>query len=64
MEIRLATPDRVEDLAGVLGRALVSEPMLAWPFRGRLDPDPDRTTSLFRMLLEHYVVAGVVGEDA
>lgn len=64
LEIRQATADRVEHLARVLGRALASEPMLAWPFRGGLDPEPDRTTRLFRILLERYVEAGVVWEDA
>ena len=62
--IRQATADRVEHLAGVLGRALASEPMIAWPFRGELDPEPDRAATLFRILLERYVEAGVVWEDA
>lgn len=61
--IRRASPDRVEHLAGILGRALASEPMISWPFRGRPDPEPVRATTLFRVLLEPYVDAGVVVED-
>jgi GNAT superfamily N-acetyltransferase len=64
IDIRRATPECVDHLAVVLGRALTSEPMISWPFRGRSDPEPDRATTLFGILLRPYVDAGVVWGDA
>ncbi len=64
IEICRATPDRVDHLAGVLGRALASEPMISWPFRGGSGAEPDRATTLFGILLRPYVDAGVMWEDA
>lgn len=31
-EIRVATPDRVDDLAALLARAFVDDPMIVWPY--------------------------------
>jgi GNAT superfamily N-acetyltransferase len=64
IEIRRATRDRLEHAAGVLGRALASEPMISWPFRGGEGPEPDRATALFRILMSPYLDSGVVWEDA
>ena len=63
IEIRPATPDRVTTLAPVLGRALVDEPMIRWPFRGNSEPDVERATALFALLLVPYIDAGVIWED-
>jgi GNAT superfamily N-acetyltransferase len=64
IHVRKASPDRVEDLAVVLGRALAGEPMIAWPFRGSDEPDVGRSTALFRLLLDVYGAGEVIWEDA
>ena len=35
MEIRAAEPSRLAHIAEVIGRAFVTEPMMAWPLGGR-----------------------------
>ena len=37
--------------------------MISWPFRGAHEPEPERATTLFGVLMEPYVEAGVVWED-
>ena len=64
IDVRKTGAEHVDDLAAVMGRALAVEPMIAWPFRGSSEPDVERATALFRLLLEVYVEAGVVWEEA
>jgi GNAT superfamily N-acetyltransferase len=64
IHVRKAGPERVDDLAVVMGRALAVEPMIAWPFLGSDEPDVERATALLRLLLEVYVAAEVIWEDS
>jgi len=63
IRVQKAGPERVDDLAVVMGRALVDEPMIHWPFRGDSERDVERTTGLFALLLVPYIAADVIWED-
>ena len=57
--IRPATPDRVPELADLLGRAFVDDPMLVWPFgEDRLDA----VTAFFRTFDEQIATLGWLWE--
>jgi GNAT superfamily N-acetyltransferase len=59
ISIELAGPDRVDDLAALLGRSFVDDPMIVWP----IGPDQlDRATSMFRIFNGGYVGRGWLWE--
>ena len=59
VDIHPATTERVPDLAAVLGRSFVDDPMIAWP----IGPDQlDLATSMFRFFNESYVGRGWLWE--
>ncbi len=59
--VRIATPDRREALAGVFGRAFVSEPMMRWPMGATGDP-VDCFTGAFDCFLREVLPEGIVWE--
>lgn len=60
LDIRVAGPDRVADLAGVLGRAFVTEPMFEWGLSG---PDLEaRMIRAFELYLTRLTPLGIVWE--
>jgi GNAT superfamily N-acetyltransferase len=61
IEVSLAGPDRLVDLAPVFGRAFVKEPMMCWPMGE--EPDPaERFTRCFGWFLESALELGLVWE--
>ena len=64
IDVRRAEIDRVDDLAGAMGRAFAADPILVWPFFGSLDPDEERATAVFRLMLAQYIPAGVAWESS
>ena len=64
IEVRPAGSERVEDLAGAMGRAFAGDPILVWPFIGSLEPDEEKAIAVFRLLLTQYVDAGVAWESS
>jgi len=52
VEIVQATPDRVPELAEVLGRAFADDPMIAWPFSAAADVA--RVTRLFEIIDDEF----------
>jgi GNAT superfamily N-acetyltransferase len=64
VEIRMADPSRLSRIAGVLGRAFVTEPMLTWPLGGRLDDLEERCIRAYALYLAPLLDAGLVWETA
>ena len=64
MEIRPADPTRIAPIAGVLGRALVTEPMMTWPLGGRSDDLVERCIRVYALYLGPLVEEGLVWETA
>jgi ribosomal protein S18 acetylase RimI-like enzyme len=59
VEIHLATPDRVDDLAALLGRTFADDPMIVWPF------GPDRVelvTAFFKAFNDGIAAQGWLWE--
>jgi ribosomal protein S18 acetylase RimI-like enzyme len=59
-EITRAAPDRLPDLAGVLGRAFVDEAMIRWPLGSRANLET--IIAMFAILYEAPIGQGVVYE--
>jgi GNAT superfamily N-acetyltransferase len=55
-----AKPDRVPELAALLGRAFADDPIVAWPFG--TENDIGRTTRLFEILDDEFGGAGFLWE--
>ena len=58
--ITRATPDRLSDLAGVLGRAFFADPMIQWPLHD--EGTAASITAMFRILYESPITKGIVWE--
>jgi GNAT superfamily N-acetyltransferase len=61
IEVAIATSERREALAGVFGRAFVTEPMMRWPMGAEGDPT-DRFTRCFDFFLRKVLPEGIVWE--
>jgi hypothetical protein len=64
VEIRPADSSRIAQIAGVLGRAFVTEPMLTWPLGGRSDDLEERCIRAYALYLGPLLDAGLVWETA
>jgi ribosomal protein S18 acetylase RimI-like enzyme len=63
VEIRAADSSRVAHIAEVIGRAFVTEPMLAWPLGGRTDDLEERSIRFHALFLEPLMGRGIVWES-
>jgi ribosomal protein S18 acetylase RimI-like enzyme len=64
VEMRPADSSRIAHIAGVLGRAFVTEPMLTWPLGGRSDDLEERCVRAYALYLRPLLDAGLVWETA
>jgi ribosomal protein S18 acetylase RimI-like enzyme len=64
VEIRAAEPNRRAHIAGVIGRALVTEPMMTWPLGGGTDDLEERCIRANALFLEPLMDRGIVWETA
>jgi ribosomal protein S18 acetylase RimI-like enzyme len=64
VEIRQADPRRIARIAEVLGRALVTEPMLTWPLGGRSDDLEERCIRAYALYIGPLLDEGLVWETA
>src|SRR5688572_32218874 len=64
VEIRPADSSRIAHIAGVLGRAFVTEPMLTWPLGGRSDDLEERCVRAYALYLRPLLDARLVWETA
>jgi GNAT superfamily N-acetyltransferase len=62
VRIRPADPSRITQIAGVLGQAFVTEPMLTWPLGGRSDDLEERCIRAYAHYLGPLLDAGLVWE--
>jgi GNAT superfamily N-acetyltransferase len=62
VDVSPATPDRLPELAGVLGRALATEPMLTWPLGADNEDLVERCVSFFELVDGPLVEAGMLWE--
>jgi GNAT superfamily N-acetyltransferase len=60
VQIRPADPSRIAQIAGVLGHAFVTEPMLTWPLGGRSDDLEERCIRTYAHYLGPLLDAGSV----
>src|SRR5215469_1180740 len=63
MEIRAAEPSRLAHIAEVIGRAFVTEPMMAWPMGGRTDDLEERCIRCHAQFLEPLMGRGIIWES-
>jgi GNAT superfamily N-acetyltransferase len=64
VEIRPVDPSRITQVAGVFGRAFVTEPMLTWPLGGRSDDLEERCIRAYALYLGPLLDEGLVWETA
>jgi ribosomal protein S18 acetylase RimI-like enzyme len=64
IEVRPASRSRIDEIAGVLGRAFVTEPMMTWPLGGRSDDLEERCIRTYALYLGPLVDEGLVWETA
>lgn len=64
VEIRPADSSRIAHIADVIGRAFVTEPMMAWPLGGRTDDLEERCIRYHALFLEPLMDRGIVWESA
>jgi len=64
IEVRPADPSGVARIAGVFGRAIVTEPMMTWPLGGRSDDLEARCIRTYALYLEPLLEQGLVWETA
>jgi ribosomal protein S18 acetylase RimI-like enzyme len=64
MAIRPADPSRLAHIAGVIGRAFVSEPMMSWPLGGRAEDLEERCIRYHELFLEPLMGLGIIWELA
>jgi ribosomal protein S18 acetylase RimI-like enzyme len=62
VEVRRAARSRINEIAGVLGRAFVTEPMMTWPLGGRSDDLEERCIRTYELYLGPLVEEGLVWE--
>jgi len=63
VEILAADSSRLAHVAEVVGRAFVTEPMMAWPLGGRTDDLEERCIRLHTLFLEPLMGRGIVWES-
>ena len=63
MEIHAADSSRVAHLAEVIGRAFVTEPMMAWPLGGRADDLEERCIRYHALFIEPLMDRGIIWES-
>jgi hypothetical protein len=56
IDVRRAKADRVDDLAGVMGRAFAADPILVWPFFGSFDLEA-RAIAVFKLIARQALSA-------
>jgi GNAT superfamily N-acetyltransferase len=62
VEIRPADPSRIAHIAEVIGRAFVTEPMMAWPLGGRTDDLEERCIRYHALFIEPMMDRGIIWE--
>jgi ribosomal protein S18 acetylase RimI-like enzyme len=62
--VRPASRSRIDEIAGVLGSALVTEPMMTWPLGGQSDDLEERCIRTYALYLGPLVDEGLVWETA
>ncbi|MGN6168499.1 MAG: GNAT family N-acetyltransferase, partial [Solirubrobacteraceae bacterium] len=63
VEIRAADSSRIAHIAAVIGRAFVTEPMMAWPLGGRADDLEERCIRYHALFLEPLMGRGIIWES-
>lgn len=63
VEIRAADPSRLAHVAEIVGRAFVTEPMMAWPLGGRTDDLTERCIRFHALFLEPLMGRGIIWES-
>jgi GNAT superfamily N-acetyltransferase len=64
VDIRQAGPGRVDQVARVMGRAFVTEPMMTWPFGGQGEDLEERCVRAYALYLGPLLEQGLVWETA
>jgi GNAT superfamily N-acetyltransferase len=62
VEIRAADSSRIAQIAEVIGRSFVTEPMMAWPLGGRTDDLEERCIRFHALFLEPMMGRGIIWE--
>ena len=62
VEIRAAEPGRLPQVAQVIGRAFVTEPMMSWPLGGGVEDLEERCIRFHMLFLEPLMHRGIVWE--
>ena len=60
VEIRPADPTRIAQIAGVLGRAFVTEPMMTWPLGGSAEDLEERCIQAYALYLGPLLLVHLV----
>jgi len=60
VEIRPADSSRIAHIAEVIGRAFVTEPMMAWPLGGRTDNLEERCIRYHALFLAPLMGRGII----
>ncbi len=63
VDIRPADSSRIAHVAGVIGRAFVTEPMMAWPLGGRTDDLEGRCIRYHALFLAPLTGRGIIWES-
>ena len=63
LEQRAAEPSRLAHIADVIGRAFVTEPMMAWPLGGRTDDLEERCIRYHALFLAPLMGRGIIWES-
>jgi GNAT superfamily N-acetyltransferase len=64
MEIRPADSSRLAQIAEIIGRAFVTEPMMAWPLGGRTESLEERCIRYHQLFLKPLMDRGIIWESA
>jgi ribosomal protein S18 acetylase RimI-like enzyme len=63
LEVRAANSSRIAHIAEVIGRAFVTEPMMAWPLGGRTDDLEQRSIRYHALFVEPLMGRGIIWES-